>query len=409
MISVDFLYGNSYFLFMPKLFEKGSLPAISLLLYLSVMQPLWSTEQPKRELQAIRQEISKYEKELQQTRSRETAALSLLATLDRDIDLTTRYIRNLTREINDLNRQIDQYDADIRRLIAEIKNLREFIKRRMVRFYKFERSQRYALLMGQVSWTRLKTWARFQKMIVDSDRRTFESLVEKKTDVERKKELLRLEITERERKIRVRSQEDAQLKGAKSKRQKVLSTIRSDRQAIEQHLSQVREAEKQITSLIANAERARLSGQSQSRQTITRGKTAIEPFVSQRGRLIWPARGQIISRFGRQQHPKLKTVTENLGIEIQAAEGETVQSVSDGRIQAITWQRGRGNIVIISHDEGYYTVYTNLQEILVSVDQEVSGGQKIGTVGESGSLHGPVLNFQIWKNTQNLNPEDWLS
>jgi len=117
----------------------------------------------------------------------------------------------------------------------------------------------------------------------------------------------------------------------------------------------------------------------------------------------------VISHFGRQKHPSLNTITENLGIEIKAKLGAPVKVVDDGQVQTITWQRGRGNIVIISHDDGYYTVYTHLAEIEVNLQQEVKQGQVIGTVGDSGSINGPMLHFQIWKNTSNLNPEDWLT
>ncbi len=394
---------------MPKLFEKGSLSLISLSVCLLLNLPALSQQKPERELQAVRQEITKYEKELEQARSRETATSHLITSLDRDIDLTIRYIRNLSHEIGDLTQQINQYDRDIKRLHDEIERLRVYIKKRMVQFYKYERAQRYALLLNQISYARLKTWLKFQKLIVENDRRTFQSLTDKKSELERNKEMLRLEIAERERKMRLRSQEETQLKSTQRKRQDYLSTIRNDVKAIEQHLRQVREAEKEITSLIANAEKERLLGQSRTRKSSDSGKKSEQPFAAQRGRLAWPAQGRVISQFGRHEHPQLKTVTENLGIEIQAVEGAPVVSVGNGRVQAITWQRGRGNIVIISHDDGFYTVYTNLQEILVDVDQDVAGQQKIGTVGQSGSLHGPVLNFQIWKNTQNLNPEDWLS
>jgi len=100
---------------------------------------------------------------------------------------------------------------------------------------------------------------------------------------------------------------------------------------------------------------------------------------------------------------------ENIGIEIEAPEGSPVQVVASGKITKITWQRGRGNIVIVSHYGGYYTVYTHLEEILVDLLEDVEPGQVIGSVGESGSLKGPVLHFEVWKGTTKLNPENWLA
>jgi peptidoglycan hydrolase CwlO-like protein len=118
---------------------------ISLSVCLLLNLPALSQQKPERELQAVRQEITKYEKELEQARSRETATSHLITSLDRDIDLTIRYIRNLSHEIGDLTQQINQYDRDIKRLHDEIERLRVYIKKRMVQFYKYERSQRYAL------------------------------------------------------------------------------------------------------------------------------------------------------------------------------------------------------------------------------------------------------------------------
>jgi murein DD-endopeptidase MepM/ murein hydrolase activator NlpD len=125
--------------------------------------------------------------------------------------------------------------------------------------------------------------------------------------------------------------------------------------------------------------------------------------------LIWPVQGEIISHFGRQRHPTLNTITENLGVEIKTKLGTPVFAVSDGEVQTITWQRGRGNIIIISHGEGFYTVYTNLSEIRVELSDIVKQGQIIGTVGDSGARDTPILHFQIWKNTHNLDPEEWLA
>jgi murein DD-endopeptidase MepM/ murein hydrolase activator NlpD len=124
--------------------------------------------------------------------------------------------------------------------------------------------------------------------------------------------------------------------------------------------------------------------------------------------MLWPVAGKIIARFGQYRHPELKTVTENIGIDIQAGAGNPVKVVASGRVTVITWQRGRGNIVIVSHYGGYYTVYTHLQEIQVDLQEEVSMGQVIGTVGESGSLKGPMLHFEIWRGEEKLDPEVWL-
>ena len=72
--------------------------------------------------------------------------------------------------------------------------------------------------------------------------------------------------------------------------------------------------------------------------------------------MIWPTKGYIINHFGRQKHPQWNTITENIGIDIKAEFGEQVHAVANGIVTAITWQRGRGNIIIINNLDGFFSV-----------------------------------------------------
>lgn len=112
--------------------------------------------------------------------------------------------------------------------------------------------------------------------------------------------------------------------------------------------------------------------------------------------------------YGPYKHPVLKTITNNLGIDIEAPLGTPVHAVAAGRVTAITWQRGRGNLVIINHGGGFYTVYTHLNEIFVNLQEPVEGGEVIGRVGETGTLEKPVLHFQLWQGFDHMDPQQWL-
>ena len=82
------------------------------------------------------------------------------------------------------------------------------------------------------------------------------------------------------------------------------------------------------------------------------------------GKLSWPVEGRIISKFGIIRNPDTGTVTENVGIDIQAASGTRVKSVLDGVVSTITYIRGHGNIVIIDHGGGFSTVYAHIEKIV---------------------------------------------
>ncbi|GAB3877820.1 hypothetical protein GCM10028824_38580 [Hymenobacter segetis] len=131
-------------------------------------------------------------------------------------------------------------------------------------------------------------------------------------------------------------------------------------------------------------------------------------FSGNRGRLPWPvSRGFISQHFGRHPHPVLKNVTvENRGVDIQTGAGEAVRACFDGKVQTVTNIAGMNTIVMIQHGD-FFTVYAKLRSVSVSVGQRVSARDVIGTVATDAEGTSEVQ-FQVWHNSSNLNPESWL-
>ena len=131
-------------------------------------------------------------------------------------------------------------------------------------------------------------------------------------------------------------------------------------------------------------------------------------FAEQKGKMIWPLhKGKIIRKFGENKNKSLKTVTLNYGVDIKADKDKNVRSVAEGVIAALDWLPGYGNVVIVSHKDGYRTVYSHLSEIFVSEGDKVKVGSVLAIVDEG--LDGYVLHFEIWKARDKQNPELWLT
>ena len=129
-------------------------------------------------------------------------------------------------------------------------------------------------------------------------------------------------------------------------------------------------------------------------------------FEGARARLLWPvASGFISSRFGEHQVYK-QVKLENTGVEIQTKENEQVRSVFDGQVRRVFFMPGMNNVVMIQHGQ-YFTVYARLKEVTVKPLQKVKAKEAIGSVytNKDGVTE---LHFEIWKNDQKLNPEQWL-
>ena len=191
-------------------------------------------------------------------------------------------------------------------------------------------------------------------------------------------------------------------------REKELNRIRNDKNALTSYVSEKEEGIEQLEKIIKRVleDKARFERELRIRQQQETLKT--KSFKALKGQLPWPAEGRIISKFGRQWNPKLKTTTENPGIDIKGKPGSSIRTVLGGVVTTITYIRGYGTTIIVDHGGGFYTVYSHVTNIQTNVDSQVRNGDVIAYMGDSGSINGSKLHFEIWGKGQKLDPERWL-
>jgi len=132
-------------------------------------------------------------------------------------------------------------------------------------------------------------------------------------------------------------------------------------------------------------------------------------FEKLRGRLDRPVPGRIEQRFGRDVDSEYQTSIFRSGVELGAGAGDSVHAVALGQVRFAGWFRGYGKIVIVDHGDGYFTVSGHLADIYVEVGDAIAAGDTLGTVGETGSLSGPSLYFEVRQGGSPLDPADWLA
>lgn len=131
-------------------------------------------------------------------------------------------------------------------------------------------------------------------------------------------------------------------------------------------------------------------------------------FAGLKGRLPFPAAGPVTVGFGRVLNPRFKTVTVQNGIDIGAPSGAPVRAVAAGRVVHAGWFKGYGNLVIVDHGEGYHSLVAHLGTMQTAMGEEVPAGGVLGKVGDSGSLKGPYLYFEIRERGRPVDPREWL-
>ncbi|GBD94140.1 murein hydrolase activator EnvC precursor [bacterium BMS3Abin05] len=359
-----------------------------------------SSKPQQKKLTSIRQEIHKYRKKYQTSKKKEASTLEKLGRTEREIDLIHTLLQRLSVEETRQRNQIFKQNRELLKLTADYQTLKRDYTRRVVRYYKEGPLLDLEVLLSAKSINQALVWLKYRKRIMDADKRRIETLKIQKLKIAGQTNRLRKSWERQKLLIAEKKRERRNLSIQRRRRKKLLAKIRNNKKIYAQKIKEYKEAEAAIKRLIRLNERTRTA-------TANR-RTEVSRFAALKGRLPWPTRGRIINHYGRVKNKKLNTIQENIGIDIKAPFGTPVRSAAAGVVTAITWQRSRGNILIIDHYGGYYTVYAHLSEISVVPGQKVRRGEEIGKVGNSGSLTGAMLHFEIWKNTKIINPEIWL-
>ena len=127
-----------------------------------------------------------------------------------------------------------------------------------------------------------------------------------------------------------------------------------------------------------------------------------------KGRLSLPLKGEILNKFGRQKDKQFGSFIVHNGINIRSKSGTSVRSVFDGKVLYTGELDGYGNMVIIGHGKDYHTLYGHLDQIKVKQNQVVKTGDRIGLSGDTGSLIGETLYFEMRKNGKPIEPVRWF-
>ena len=121
-----------------------------------------------------------------------------------------------------------------------------------------------------------------------------------------------------------------------------------------------------------------------------------------------PLRGKILNRFGRQKDKQFGSFIVHNGINIRSKTGSSVHAVFDGKVLYTGELGGYGNLVIIGHGKDYHTLYGHLDRIKVKQNQIVQTGDIIGLSGDTGSLIGETLYFEMRKSGKPIEPVRWF-
>jgi septal ring factor EnvC (AmiA/AmiB activator) len=136
---------------------------------------------------------------------------------------------------------------------------------------------------------------------------------------------------------------------------------------------------------------------------------ATHGFGALRGKLPRPVKGVIEVGFGKVVNPRFNTVTVQKGLDIRAPAGTPVRAVAEGTVAYVGALRGYGNLLILDHGDGFHTLMAHLATLTPELGATVAAGDVVGEVGDTGSLKGAYLYFEVRRAGQAVDPAPWLA
>jgi septal ring factor EnvC (AmiA/AmiB activator) len=357
------------------------------------------SEEKKQELHRIKKEMEDKRLKLQRADKRERSILSELERIDREINAGSVELANHQRKLREAEAALAEIEKTNTVTAQKMARLKEAYAARLRALYKLSRTGGFALaVLSSDSFTTAYKRVRYLGIIAERDQRTirgYGAALELLASRERETRERTAEILARRGSV---EKKRLSLEGQRRKKGDILGSVKQEKTIYEATLKDLEESSANLWAMIRLTE-----------QEHRAPKKAAREAASDRNRLPWPVNGKVLTPFGSQKHPQFGTMVFRRGIDISARIGDEVKAVAGGEVVKADWFKGYGKLVIIDHKNGMYTLYGNLSQVEVNNGDRVERGKVIGLAGDTGSLKGAKLYFEVRRNGEAEDPLLWLA
>jgi murein hydrolase activator len=335
--------------------------------------------------------------QITRTENRTVRVVEILSILGENIKRSQRKLRQLKQDIFYLKKQIIRSSQKIGQLKIEIEKDKKEINQQILALYYLGKVREMTLFIGLNSF---EHYFRNQKLLQNStelDIKLLNRLNRHLTllnDERSKLNSQRLSLDS------LKTKEEALSKllvFEKEQQVTYLNHLRTDRAT---HVRYLREIQVELEQL--NDKLYSLATQKENRKKTLKFKG----FYSQKYRLPSPVKGKIVHGFGQKQSPFYTLFRR--GVLVETVSEAEVQSILGGKVVWAGPFRGYQNLVILDHGKGSLSVYGNLEEIFVLVDDVIEQGYVLGSVSLDRVEERTLFYFEMRVNKRAINPARWL-
>jgi len=358
-----------------------------------------------RELEGIRKKIDTEKKGLSQLQVKEGSVLESLGKIQSVLDMRTEELKRANTKLAAVADELALKESEARSLDRSIVTRTAILNRRAAALYKWHKSgSPLVIFNGNFSLSALLQRRKYLTTALSFDRQLLVRLQQESDDQEN----LRRELTAKKQELDQQQQALSAAKHAvrrEAENKRVL--LASLRRQKDTRLKVLREMEAAAARLEKVIEEISKRALNKPRESVLPGSPA-RGLEALRGKMDWPVSGKVVAPFGKFKHPEFAAEVVRKGIDIDAAVGEEIRAVEQGTVVYSDRFAGYGKMVIIDHGERYYTIYGHLSEILKQTGAGVKRGEVIGKAGDSDSLAGPKLYFEMRKDGHSVDPLPWF-
>lgn len=347
--------------------------------------PEQDLEQTRERLDGIRSEIDKVEERVEQDRARLAEAERQLAAVMEAVAEAERAVAAQREEVERARRRLAELEEEERRH-------QQVMARRAATLYQQGTATPWSAVLASGSVDEVVERSTFVEIVSRADLAGFQELEISQVAIEAQRERL---VAEEAMLTRVLEQQEAILADVRELRNERALVFAGSRDKLADLEAEENHLESERRELRALARRA-------SQERAARSQSASIPSGPSASGWVWPASGRVTSEYG------MRWGRMHEGIDVGGATGAPVVAARGGTISHAGRMGGYGNLILVSHGGGFTSAYAHLSAFAVSSGQSVERGQRIGSIGCTGSCSGSHLHFEIRVNGASRNPRQFL-
>ncbi|MFY7938883.1 MAG: murein hydrolase activator EnvC family protein [Flavobacterium sp.] len=403
----------------------------------SAMAQIDEKEKLEQRKEQLQRELSEAKTKLQNEKKKEKSVLKEIAGQDAQIRISEKIISTIAKQARILDDNIYLTQLEINKLNKDLKIMKEDYAKMIVKSYKSRSEQsRFMFVLSSTSFLQAYKRVQYMKQYAGYRKRQAEEIKVKQARLG--VAVGELQTNKKEKEIVIVEKTKIKAEHEKLKQEKVATAklIQKDKKKIAADIAKMDKERKSIDKKIKKmindaiaAENKKNAAKKKAAATASgntapvktapvsstkieltpEGKLSSDSFKANKGQLPWPTeKGYISTGYGDQPHPDYSNIViHNSGIDITTDSGSSARAVFAGEVSGVQVSQTTNTYTVLVRHGDFFTAYSNLSSVSVSVGNKVSAKQTLGKI-KTNAKGNSVLKFVINQNTTVLNPKSWL-